>query len=83
MSVKLSGFAAGTGFGLVLSWARLTDPAVIRDMLLLRDAHVFLIMASAIAVAAIGCRLLRINATRSFVSGAGDSQSPRLRWPTP
>ena len=69
MSVKLCGFAAGTGFGLVLSWARLTDPAVIRDMLLLRDAHVFLIMASAIAVAAIGCRLLRINATRSFVSG--------------
>lgn len=68
MRVKLSGFAAGAGFGLVLSWARLTDPAVIRDMLLLRDAHVFLIMASAIGVAAIGCRMLRVNATRSFIS---------------
>lgn len=68
MRVKLSGFAAGTGFGLVLSWAQLTDPAVIRNMLLLRDAHVFLIMASAIGVAAIGCWMLRINNARSFIS---------------
>jgi hypothetical protein len=69
MSVKLIGLAAGTAFGFVLSWARLTDPLVVRDMLLLREAHVFLIMASAIAIAAAGCRLLRAVSARSPVTG--------------
>jgi hypothetical protein len=60
MTAKLAGLPAGVIFGFVLSWARLTDPAVIRNMLLLREAHVFLIMGSAIAVAAVGVRLLRV-----------------------
>lgn len=59
MSVNVIGVAAGISFGWILSWARLTDPAVIRNMLLLKEAHVFLIMGSAIAVAAAGCGLLR------------------------
>ncbi len=68
MKVKLIGFAAGTGFGVILAWARLTDPLVVREMLLLRDAHVFLIMGSAILVAAIGCRLLRAVGARSVMT---------------
>jgi len=66
--VKLTGLLAGAIFGFVISWARLTDPAVIRNMLLLREAHVFLIMGSAIAVAAIGVRLLRIASVTSLIT---------------
>lgn len=68
MSVKLTGLFAGMAFGSILSWARLTDPVVIRDMLLLREAHAFLLMGSAIAVAAGGLRLLRAAGFRSFVT---------------
>jgi len=68
VAVKLVGLAAGVIFGFTLSWARLTDPAVIRDMLLLREGHVFLLMGTAIVVAAVGCRLLRLGAGRSFVT---------------
>lgn len=69
MSAKLTGLLGGVGFGFVMSWARLTDPAVIREMLLLREAHVFLIMGSAIVVAAVGVRLIRAAGTRSFITG--------------
>jgi hypothetical protein len=58
----------GVVFGFALAWSRVTDPAVIRDMLLLREADVFLLMGSAIAVAAIGARLLRGAGARSLVT---------------
>lgn len=67
--VRLVGFAAGIGFGFVLSWAHLTDPSVIRNMLLLREPDVFLLMGSAIAVSATGCRLLRAAGARALVTG--------------
>ena len=63
------GLFAGMGFGFLLSLARLSDPTVIRDMLLLREAQVFLIMGSAIVVAAIGVGLLRIAGSHAFVTG--------------
>lgn len=69
MTVKLVGLVAGAGFGFVLSWAQLTDPAVIRSMLLLREAHVFLVMGTAMAVASVGCRLLKTAGVRAWVSG--------------
>jgi len=75
VAVKLSGLAAGVGFGFVLSWAQLTDPAVIRDMLLLRDPHVFLVMGAAIGVAAVGCRLLRSTGMRALLT------AEPIRWP--
>ena len=58
----------------MLSWAQLTDPAVIGSMLLLREAHVFLVMGTAMAVAAVGCRLLRTAGARALVSGE------TIRW---
>jgi len=82
MNVKLAGIFAGMGFGFLLSWSRLSDPTVIRNMLLLREAHVFLIMGSAIVVAAAGLRLLRIAASRAFVTGepiGWSVQRPELR----
>ncbi len=69
MNVKVAGLFAGVGFGFLLSWARLSDPTVIHNMLLLREAHVFLIMGSAIVVAAVGLRLLRIAGSRAFFTG--------------
>src|SRR5216684_3768568 len=66
----LTGLVIGVAAGFVVSWARLSDPAVIRDMLLLRDPHVFLVMGSAVAVAAAGVRVLRTARVRAFVTSA-------------
>lgn len=53
------GLLLGVAFGVVLGWARLTDYDVIHNMLMLREADVFLLMMAAIATAAIGTRALR------------------------
>ena len=59
----------GIGFGFVLAWAQLTDPERIRQMLLLEDAHYYLLMATAFAVGAAGTRLLRARRARSLLTG--------------
>lgn len=69
MKARLCALAAGCVFGFVLAWAQISDPSVIRDMLLLRDSHVFLIMGSAIVVAATGTRLLRAARAKAILSG--------------
>ena len=69
MTAKFVGLFAGTGFGFVIAWAGVADPAVIRDMLLLRETHVFLLMGSAVATAAVGVQILRVLRLRSFVTG--------------
>lgn len=62
------GLLFGALFGFVLAWADLTNPAVIHDMLRLREAHVFLIMGTAIVVAAAGSLGLRALGTRSWLT---------------
>ena len=62
------GLLGGIVFGFTLAWARLTDPRVIRDMLLLKEPHVFLIMGSAVAIAAIGVRILKTSRARCLVT---------------
>jgi hypothetical protein len=69
MNARLAGLLFGTGIGFLFAAARLSDPAVIRDMLLLREADVFLLMGSAIAVAFIGARLLRGVGFRAVITG--------------
>lgn len=49
MKPRLGGLIVGVAAGFVLSWARLSDPAVIRDMLLLRDPHVLFALGWAVA----------------------------------
>jgi uncharacterized membrane protein YedE/YeeE len=68
MKAKLLGLLFGAGIGFVFAGAWLSDPAVIRDMLLLREPDVFLLMGSAISVAAIGTRLLRVSGARTLVN---------------
>jgi len=58
----------GIGFGFVLAWAQLTDPDRIRQMLLLEDAHYYLMMATAFAVGTVGTRLLRMRRARTLVT---------------
>jgi uncharacterized membrane protein YedE/YeeE len=58
----------GAGFGFVLAWAQLTDPDRIRQMLLLEDAHYYLMMATAFAAGTIGTRLLRARRARALVT---------------
>jgi uncharacterized protein len=68
VKTKTVGLLAGIVFGFTLAWARLTDPRVIRDMLMLKDMHVFLIMGSAVAIAALGTRMLKTTRSRTIVT---------------
>jgi hypothetical protein len=74
MSSHRSALAVGAVFGVIVAWAQLADPDVIRDMLLLRELHVFLLMGSSALVAAIGVRVLRAKAARALVS------SEKIGW---
>jgi len=69
MRDKFTALIAGGCFGFLLAWARLSDPIVIRQMLLLREPDVFLIMGTAIAVAAVGVRLLRAAGVHAVLTG--------------
>jgi uncharacterized membrane protein YedE/YeeE len=77
MKTKFTALVFGTGFGFVIAWARITDPMVIRRMLRLQEADVFLLMGAAIVVAAIGVRLLRAFGARAVVT------SDAIAWTTP
>lgn len=59
----------GAGFGGVLAWAQLTDPDRIRQMLLLEDAHYYLMMATAFAVGTLGIRVLLRSRAHALVTG--------------
>ena len=59
----------GAGFGGVLAWAQLTDPERIRQMLLLEDAHYYLMMATAFAVGTLGIRLLLGRGAQALMTG--------------
>lgn len=59
----------GVAFGAVLAWAQLTDPERIRQMLLLEDAHYYLVMATAFAVGTVGTQLLRRRGAHALVTG--------------
>lgn len=59
----------GVGFGGVLAWAQLTDPDRIRQMLLLEDAHYYLMMATAFAVGTLGIRVLLRSRAHALMTG--------------
>ena len=59
MRLRVAALGIGLVLGFVFEWARLTDPDTFHDMLTLASPDVYLLMGSAVAVAAIGARLLR------------------------
>ena len=68
----------GAGFGFVLAWAQLTDPDRIRQMLLLEDAHYYLMMATAFAVGSAGTWLLRARRARTLTGELVTVDQPAL-----
>jgi uncharacterized membrane protein YedE/YeeE len=69
MGVRSAAALFGAAFGFLISWGQFSDPDRIRDMLLLRDAYLYLMMFSAIAVAFAGTWLLRRRRARALLTG--------------
>ena len=69
MRVRLAAILFGAAFGFLISWGQFSDPDRIRDMLLLRDPYLYLMMFSAIAVAFTGTLLLRRRRARALLTG--------------
>ncbi len=67
--MRLAPLAVGGVFGFVLAGANLSDYTVIHNMLLLREFDVFLLMGSAIGVAAPLLWLMERNHWRSAAGG--------------
>lgn len=67
--VRFAAAAFGVAFGFLISWGQFTDPDRIRDMLLLEDPYLYLMMFSAIAVAFGGTWLLRRARARALLTG--------------
>jgi uncharacterized membrane protein YedE/YeeE len=66
---SVAAVAFGAIFGFFLAWGRLSDPDVIRRMLLLQEAYLYLMLGSAVAVGFVGVRLLRARGTRALLTG--------------
>jgi uncharacterized protein len=81
MAVRGAAAGFGVAFGFLISWGQFTDPDRIRDMLLLEDPYLYLMMLSAIAVAFTGTWLLRRIGARTLVTG--ESLSPDRTKPEP
>ena len=67
--VRLVAAGFGAAFGFVLAWTQMTEPDVIRSMLLLEDAYLYFVMFSAIATAFLGVRVVRRLRIRAVVTG--------------
>jgi uncharacterized membrane protein YedE/YeeE len=67
--VRAAAAILGALFGFIISWGQFTDPDRIRDMLLLNDPYLYLMMATAIAVGFLGTRLLRRRNARALLTG--------------
>jgi uncharacterized membrane protein YedE/YeeE len=78
MRVRAVACAFGAAFGFLISWGQFTDPDRIRDMLLLADPYLYLMMFSAIAVGWTGTRLLQRFRARALLTGAPIA-APRQR----
>jgi uncharacterized membrane protein YedE/YeeE len=72
----LAAFAVGAVFGLTLAWSGMTNPDVLRDGLLFKDAYLMLFFASALTTAFIGLRILKLRESRALLTGE------RVAWTT-
>jgi uncharacterized membrane protein YedE/YeeE len=67
--MRVTAVGLGLAFGFALAWSGMTDPDLIRRMLLLEDAYFFLVMFSSMAVAFTGVRVLRARQARALLTG--------------
>jgi uncharacterized protein len=68
MRIRIVAAGFGGAFGFLLAWTQMTDPDVIRRMLLLEDAYLYIVMGCSVAVAFVGLRLLRAFRVRALVT---------------
>jgi uncharacterized membrane protein YedE/YeeE len=66
---RFAALVVGAVFGFTLSWSGMTDPDVLRDGLLFRDAYLMLFFASALGTAFIGMRILKVRQARALLTG--------------
>ena len=59
----------GVAFGFLLSWGQATSPDRIREMLLLEDPYLYLMLGWGVVVALAGVRLLRRARAHALVTG--------------
>jgi uncharacterized membrane protein YedE/YeeE len=60
----------GAVFGFAISWGQFTSPDRLREMLLLQDPYLYVMMATAVTIGFVGARLLRRRRVRALLTGA-------------
>jgi uncharacterized protein len=75
-STQVAGGLIGVLFGFMLCWSGMPDPDVIRSALLLEDAYMYFMFASAVSVAAAGVWLLRRRRARAVLTHAPCTWQP-------
>jgi uncharacterized membrane protein YedE/YeeE len=76
MAVRAAAAGFGAVFGFAISWGQFTHPDRIRDMLLLNDAYMYLMLGTAVAIGLIGTRMLLRLRARALITGN------LIRWET-
>jgi hypothetical protein len=66
--VNAASLGLGAAFGFLISWGQFSDPDRIRDMLLLRDPYLYLMMFSAMGIGLLGLRVLRRRQVRALLT---------------
>ena len=69
MRIRAAACLFGALFGFLISWGQFSDPDRIRDMLLLEDFYLYLMMFSAMAVGTVGVRVLKRRRARALLTG--------------
>ncbi len=69
MRIRFAAAGFGIAFGFLISWGQFASPDRIREMLLLEDPYLYLMMFSAIAVGSVGLWLARRRRARSLLTG--------------
>jgi uncharacterized membrane protein YedE/YeeE len=69
MAVRATAAGFGALFGFAISWGQFTEPDRIRDMLLLQDPYLYLMIVTAVAIGLVGTRLLRRFRARALITG--------------
>jgi uncharacterized membrane protein YedE/YeeE len=69
VKVRAAACGFGVAFGFLISWGQFTDPDRIRQMLLLEDPYLYLMMAVSVAVAFLGTRVLLRRRARALLTG--------------
>ena len=72
---RLVAVGFGALFGFAISWGQFTNPDRLREMLLLEDPYLYLMMATAVTIGFVGVRVLRRLHFRALLTGAPISWS--------